>query len=342
MKKIRVLIVDDSALMRQALKNILESVDLFEIAAEAIDGRDAIAKAKLLKPDVITMDLKMPFVSGLEAIEEIMENNPIPIIVVSSLDKDIIIKTLSMGAMDFVAVTQDIDQISKELIEKVKIASRIRPLRRMKFSYPVSHSKITSKKNVQKVIGIGVSTGGPQALQEIFMRLPADFPAGIIVVQHMSKGFIQGLVDWLNSCSHLEIKLACHGDILKSSTVLLAPDGCNITIDENARIILSQDATGKMSHVPSIDVMLNSIAKSFKENAVGVLLTGMGKDGVEGMRSIKHAGGIAIAQDEQSSIIFGMNKIAIDTGCVDKVVSLNKIPEELCELTGGVSWPKKS
>ena len=333
MRKIRVLIVDDSALMRQALKSILEADDLLEIVGTAEDGRAAIAKAASLKPDVITMDLKMPFCSGLDAIEEIMENNPIPIIVVSSLDKDLIIKTLSMGAMDFVVVAKEIDQISKELIEKIKIASRVKPLKRMKM--PCLHpQKAIFKKNVEKIIGIGASTGGPRALQEIFMHLPSDFPSGIIVVQHMLKGFILGLVDWLNSCSHLEIKVAHDGDVIKSSTVLLAPDDYNITIDEDARIILSKDATGKMLHVPSIDAMMFSLAKSFKENAVGVLLTGMGRDGVEGVQAIKQSAGVTIAQDERSSILFGMNKVAIESGCIDRVVSLDKISEELCKIVG--------
>jgi len=341
MKKIRVLIVDDSVLMREAIKSILESSELFEIVGLAGDGKEAVAKAALLKPDVITMDLKMPLLGGLDAIEQIMETNPIPIIVVSSMDKEVIIKTLAMGAMDFVAVTQEIDKLSEELIEKVKIASRVKPLRRMKLQCP-QVKKQTNRSNVSKVVGMGVSTGGPQALMDIFMRLPSDFPAGIIVVQHMSKGFIDGLAEWLNSCSHLQVKVAAAGDILKSSTILLAPDDYNLTIDEDARIILSEDVKKSMLHVPSIDVMLKSVGEAFKSDAVGVLLTGMGRDGVEGMQTIKKSGGITIAQDEKSSVIFGMNKVAIDSGCIDRVVSLNKIPEELCEIAGGALWPKKS
>lgn len=341
MKKIRVLIVDDSVLMREAIKSILESVDLFEIIGIAGDGQEAVSKAALLKPDVITMDLKMPLLSGLEAIEEIMENNPIPIVVVSSLDKEVIIKTLTMGAMDFVAVNQDIEKISEELIEKVKIASRVRPLRRMKIPC-FEVKKETSRKSASKIIGIGASTGGPQALQEILMQMPSNFSAGIVVVQHMSSGFIQGLADWLNSCSHLHVQVARAGEVIKSSTVFLAPDNYQIAIDGYSRVILSEDTLKTSTHVPSINGMFKSIAESFKGDAIGVLLTGMGRDGVEGMQAIKRAGGITIAQDESSSVIFGMNKLAIETGCVDRVVSLDKIAEELCARTGGAIWPKKS
>jgi len=340
MNKIRVLIVDDSALMRQALSSVIESNNLFEVAGVAVDGKEAIAKAKELKPDVITMDLKMPVLCGEDAIKEIMENNPIAIIVVSSLDKDIIIKTLAMGAMDFVIVEQDINQISKELIEKLRIASRVKPLKLLQLPCP-KIQKVTFSKVAQKIICIGVSTGGPQALQKIFSSMPSDFPAGIIVVQHMVKGFIPDLVSLLNCCSGLKIKLAASGEELKNSTVLLAPDDYNVKIDENSRIILTQDLSGKMLHVPCIDVTMDSLAESFQENAVGVLLTGMGKDGVLGMQAIKQAGGLTIAQDQDSSVIFGMNKAAIDAGCVDRVVSLNKICEELCEAAGGASWPKK-
>jgi len=335
MKKIRVLIVDDSVLMREAIKSILESVDLFEVVGIARDGQEAVQKASMLKPDVITMDLKMPLLSGLDAIEQIMETNPIPIIVVSSMDKEVVIKTLATGAMDFISVTQDINELSEELIEKVKIASRVRPLKRMKFECP-KVKKEASHKSACQVIGIGVSTGGPQALQQILMHMPSNFPAGIIVVQHISSGFIDGLAEWLNSCSHLQVKVAVSGDVLKSGIVLLAPDNYNTAIDEDFRVILKEDSSKKLTHVPSADVMLKSIADSFKQNSVGVLLTGMGRDGVEGMQAIKKAGGTTIAQDEKTSVIFGMNKVAIETGCIDRVVGLDKIPEELCQIVGGV------
>lgn len=334
MKKIRVLIVDDSVLMREAIKSILESNELFEIVGLAINGREAVDKAALLKPDVITMDLKMPLLSGLEAIEEIMETNPIPIIVVSSMDREVIIKTLALGAMDFVAVTQEIDKLSDELVEKVKIAARVRPLRRMKLE-KAEVIKTTNKNCGRKIIGIGVSTGGPQALQEILSRLPGNFCAGIVIVQHMSPGFIEGLAEWLSNCSQLKVQVARAGDLVKKSTVFLAPDNYNLSVDEEGRIILSEDVKKTMLHVPAIDVMLKSLAESFRADAVGLLLTGMGSDGVAGMQAIKKSGGLTIAQDEKSSVIFGMNKAAIDTGCIQRVENLSNIAQVLCEIAGG-------
>ncbi len=205
--KIRVLIVDDSALMREALKNILESDAAVEVIGMAKDGREGFEKTLALKPDVITMDLKMPVMTGVEAIEKIMEEMPVPIIVVSSMEINVIVKALSIGAMDFVAVTSDIETISKELIDKVKIASRVKAIRRIKIKPYNKISKDAPHKAVSKVVVIGVSTGGPQALQEVLSGLPIDFHGGILIVQHMSKGFIEGLAEWLHSITRLAVRV---------------------------------------------------------------------------------------------------------------------------------------
>jgi len=331
--KIRVLIVDDSTLMREALKAVLEQDPSIEVIGMAKDGKEGVQKALDLKPNVITMDLKMPMMSGLETIETIMEELPIPIIVVSTMDVAVIVKALSIGAMDFVAVTGDIETISAELIDKIKIASRVKPLRRIKVrACAPAAPKAVGKKAVTKVVAIGISTGGPQALQVLFAKLPKNFGAGLLVVQHMSKGFIGGLAEWLNASSCLEVRVARTGDTLKSGMILLAPDDYNMCIDENDGIILKEDMAGATVHVPSIDAMMKSVAKCYESNAIGVLMTGMGQDGVEGMKAIKKAGGKTIAQDEKTSVIFGMNKMAIDTGCVDSAVPLDKIADEIVKL----------
>jgi two-component system chemotaxis response regulator CheB len=328
MDKIRVLIVDDSALAREALKEIINSDSGLEVIAEAKDGREGVEKALVLKPDVITMDLKMPLMGGLEAIEEIMNKMPIPIIVVSSLDVSVIVKALSIGVMDFVAITQDIEKISEDLIEKIKIASRIKPIRRIKI--PVCSKKsVVAKVETAKVVVIGVSTGGPQALQVVFAGLPSGFKAGVLVVQHIANGFIEGLAEWLKSCCALDISVAKSGEILKSGSILFAPDNYNLHILGTGEINLKEDITRKMSHVPSIDEAMKSAAEAYGENAVGVLMTGMGRDGVEGLKAIKMSGGKTIAQDEKSSVVFGMNKAAIDCGCVDVVVPLEEIAGEV-------------
>jgi len=333
MTKIRLLIVDDSALMREALKSIIEQDPGIEVVGLAKNGKEGVEKALLLKPDVITMDLKMPMMSGLEATEAIMEELPIPIIVVSSMDTTVIVKALSIGAMDFVAVTSDIETIAADLISKIKIASRVRPLRRMKIKIcAVKASKELSKKETSRVIAIGVSTGGPQALQQVFAKLPPNFPCGILVVQHMSKGFIDGLAEWLNTTSCLHVSIAKVGDIIGKGMIMLAPDDLHMRIGSDGRVTLSENTSKSIVHVPSIDVMMKSVADYYGEKAIGVIMTGMGQDGVEGIRAIKNAGGVTIAQDEKSSVVFGMNKVAVDTGLADRVIALERIAEELINI----------
>jgi two-component system chemotaxis response regulator CheB len=328
--KIRVLIVDDSTLMREALKYILEKDPSIEVVGMAANGKEGVAKALALKPAVITMDLKMPIMSGIEAIEEIMLELPTPIIVISTLDVPVIMAALEIGAMDFIAVTGDIETISGDLVQKVRIASKVRPIRRYRprpVIPPCSKSSVPQKR-ANKVIAIGVSTGGPQALEVVLSTLPRDFRGAILVVQHMSKGFIGGLAEWLNTSSHLDVRVAKAGDVLSAGAVLLAPDDYHVTIDKD-NVILLKEPSGKHAHVPSIDVMMASVAEICGANAVGVLMTGMGSDGVDGMKSIKRRGGRTIVQDQESSVVYGMNKCAVDSGCADVVVPLARIAEEI-------------
>ena len=330
--KIRVLVVDDSALTREAIKSIFSSDTSIEIIGEAIDGREGVRKVFALKPDVITMDLKMPIMNGLDAIQAIMEERPTPIIVVSSMDVKVIVKALSVGAMDFVPISESIDEIAHDLLDKVKVASKVKALRRIKRKPVKKKAPTAKKKTISKVVAIGISTGGPQALEVLLSKLPADFGAGILIVQHISQGFVDGLVEWLKSNCALDIKVGKAGEVLKSGTVIIAPDDYNLVIDEEDVIGLREDVSKRMLHVPSIDHMMKSVAESYGKEAVGVIMTGMGSDGVEGIKAIKKCGGITIAQDEKTSVIFGMNKVAIQSGCIDKVLALDKIADELVEL----------
>jgi two-component system chemotaxis response regulator CheB len=331
--KIRVLIVDDSALMCEALKNILEQDPKIDIVGIARNGREGVEKALALKPDVITMDLRMPVMSGIDAIETIMLDSPISIIVVSSMDTEIIMKALSLGAMDFISVTSDIDTLATELLMKIKVASKVRPLRRMKIKACVDKlPKPLKKPDLDKVVAIGVSTGGPQALYEVLSKLPKSLKAGVLIVQHMSKGFIEGLAEWLNTVSCLHVQVAKTGDLLHNGMILLAPDSYHMRISREGAILLSENTLKGIAHVPSIDVMMGSVAESFGSNAIGVIMTGMGSDGSEGIAAIKKKGGVTLAQDEKSSIVYGMNKVAVDAGNVDKVVSLEKLAAEIAAL----------
>jgi len=261
-----------------------------------------------------------------------MRERPTPIIVVSSMDVKVIVKALTIGAMDFVAVTQEVDQIAQDLISKIKISAKVKPLRRITIR-PVKKTQSLKQKEAFKIVAVGASTGGPQALQLLLSKLPKDFSAGILVVQHISQGFINGLTEWLRATSPLDITLAKTGDTVKTGTVYFAPDDFHMKIDNNGVISLTEDMSHKSFHVPSIDETMKSLAAAYKDNAVGVIMTGMGHDGAEGMCQIQQAGGATIAQDEKSSMIFGMNKTAIEKGCIDKIVPLERIAAELIKLT---------
>lgn len=334
--RIRVLIIDDSPLVRETVKEMLQSDPDIEVVGLAKDGIEGVEKTLALKPNVITMDLKMPLMGGLEAIEKIMEDQPTPIIVVSSMDIKVIVTALGFGAMDFVPITDNVDEIAKDLIFKIKVASRIKPIRRIHikkiFSMPTLKM---GRDSAKKVIAIGVSTGGPQALQMVFAKLPKSLPLAILVVQHIAKGFINGLAEWLSGTSHMDIQVAKAGDALKPGMIFLAPDDYNIGVDANGIISLSEDLSRSYTHVPSIDYMMKSVAATYGDEAIGIIMTGMGQDGVEGVKAIKRGGGTTIAQDQATSVIFGMNKLAIDSGCIDRIVRLENIADEIISIAKG-------
>lgn len=334
-KQIRVLVVDDSLFAREAIQSILEEDPQMLVVGFAENGIDAIQKTKDLKPDVITMDLSMPKMSGPECIKEIMQHYPTPIIIVSRLEIKEIVACLGLGAMDFVAVRDDMDALSAELREKVRLASRIKPLRQFKVAskLPKAAKKVRSLQD-QRVVAIGVSTGGPQALLAVLSKLPADFPAPVLVVQHMSKGFIHGLAEWLRQYTALRVCVAEQGDTLTPGTIYFAPDNAHLTVTELGTIALKDDGENATLHVPSADVLLKSVADIYGVNAIGVIMTGMGRDGADGIKAIYSAGGTTIAQDEATSVIYGMNKIAVDMGCVSRVVPLDKIADELIKSGG--------
>jgi len=335
---IRVLVVDDSAFMRKVVKDILESEPGIQVVGTARNGKVGIEQAIKLRPDVITMDVEMPKMDGLAALSEIMKAIPTPVVMLSTLTTkgtDTTIKALEAGAVDFIgkpsgSVSIDIEKISDDIISKVKIAAKAH-VKKTK----VSGRKILPsimKSTMNKVIAIGSSTGGPQTLLEILVRLPENIPP-IFIVQHMPPGFTKSLANRLNSYCSFDVKEAEEGDTIRGGLALMAPGGYHMTVKrinlENKEIIHLTNGPSVNAVKPSVDVMLESVVKIYGKNTLGVILTGMGGDGANGMCLIKKSGGKTIAQDEASCVVFGMPKVAIEKGCVDRVATLSSIPEKI-------------
>lgn len=355
MKKIKVLVVDDSALMRKMIPQILNSDPEIEVVGTAMDGLFALKKIADLKPDVITLDMNMPRMDGLETLRYIVEDRGIPAVIVSSLthkDAELTFRALEIGAFDFVtkpegAISVHINEIGNELIAKVK-AAYDNPLFRMKIKkIPLSGSLETKrpqeiklaavKKTADKVLAIGISTGGPNALGYLLPRLPRDFPAAILIVQHMPLGFTEMFANRLNSLCSLEVKEANEGDLVLPGRVLIAPGNRHLKIKTlpMATIAVLSDAGRVNGHRPSADVLFRSVALEYGEKAVGLIMTGMGDDGAEGLGAIMARGGLTLAQSEESCAVFGMPKVAIEKQYVKSVMSLEVIREYLISFFVG-------
>lgn len=343
--KIRVLIVEDSAFMRQFISNIISADPLLEVIGAARHGAEGLALTQQLKPDVITMDIEMPVMDGLTAVEKIMALCPTPIVMLSSLTTDgadATIKALELGAVDFIpkpsgSISIDLGKVKGDITEKIKIAAKAKISSHLtvtrtlaKVSKP--NFEVTNRK-LNKIIAIGTSTGGPKALQEIVPLLPRSLPAGVLIVQHMPKGFTKSLADRLDSMSQINVREAKDGDELVAGLALIAPGDFHMTAKEvGGRVIINLNQEPAYSgHRPSVDVMFKTVAKLTLDK-VGVILTGMGGDGSDGLVLIKQNWGKTIAQNEDSCIVFGMPKVAIEKKAVDNIVPLNKIAMEIMKL----------
>jgi len=343
-EKIHVLVIDDSIFMRTLVSDILNSDPEIEVVGTAKDGKEAIEKLSKIRPDCITLDLVMPGWDGLTTLEYIMDKNPIPVIILSAYSKkdaDITIKCLNAGAIGFVLkpsgeLSLDIRDISFELLEKVKAASkvnieRIKLLIRKKRKQP--KRKILS---LNRIIVIGASTGGPQTLEAILYAIPVNLSIPVIIVQHLpTRFFTESLAEYLDKVSDLlEVKVAENDEILQPGKVYLVPAGSQMTFKiNNADVSTSLTKAQSNSLSPSIDMVMESVAKVYGGNSLGIILSGMGQDGREGMRAIKEAGGKTIAQDE-SSLIFGMPKAVIEAGMADEVLSVDGIADAMMECGG--------
>lgn len=336
---IKVLVIDDSFFARKALTSILSS-DPEIVIETASNGLEGFEKVKLLRPDVVTLDVKMPGIDGLKTLKMIMEEAPVPVLMLSYLTNEggeITLKALGLGAVDFIDKStvglMDIDRASEELIGKVKAIAGVQ-IDRIKVGAgfkPVPTNEPINFKGEIDVVAIGASTGGPPALERILPLLPKNFPAGLLVVQHIPVGFTRSLAERLNSKSLIRVQEAKEGDIVTPGKALIAPSGLHIRLKKRtgALTVHLGEEPKESLHRPSIDIMMESVARVCGKRALGLLLTGMGNDGAMGMKAIKESGGITIAQDERTSVIFGMPKAAIEEGIVDEIAPLEKIPDAL-------------
>jgi two-component system chemotaxis response regulator CheB len=352
---IRVLVVDDSALMRKMIPQILSSDPDIEVVGTAMDGLFALKKMKELRPDVVTLDVSMPRMDGIETLRHVVEDFGTPAIIVSSLaqrEAELTFQALEIGAFDFVTKPQDaisvhISEIGAELTAKVKAAAanplaRLRAARIQPRPYPEkkerrfveavsSGSCVSSGATVDRLLAIGISTGGPNALSYLLPQIPRDFPAGILIVQHMPAGFTAMFAARLNSACAIEVKEASDGDLVLPGRALIAPGDKHLKIKRMAlgTIAVLSDAPPVSGHRPSADVLFRSAVSEYGQCVTGLIMTGMGSDGADGIGEIKARGGMTIAQDEKSCIVFGMPKVAIEKDHIDKIVSLRNMGDFL-------------
>jgi two-component system chemotaxis response regulator CheB len=332
---VRVLVIDDSALMRKLIPQIIERDGSIQVVGTAMDGEFGLKKIQELNPQVVTLDLELPRMDGMETLRQIMRRYKLPVIIVSSHTTEgasSTFKALALGAFDFVAKPRDaasaqMEQIATELIGKIKVAAKAEPRVKANVSLePAKVNKVRSKRKAPptKVVAIGISTGGPNALQYMLAQLPGDFPGSIVVVQHMPEGFTEMFARRLNECCSIEVKEAQSGDMLQAGRALICPGNRHIRVRRmplGDMVVLADDDRVN-GHRPSADVLFKSVAQEYGANAVGVIMTGMGEDGADGLGALKNAGSITIAQDEQSCVVFGMPKVAIEKGYAQRVVSL--------------------
>ena len=350
--RINVLVVDDSAFMRRAISKMLEVEPDIVVCATARNGEEAVLKAEQLQPDVITMDVEMPGMGGLDAVREIMARADIPIIMVSALTQEgaqTTFHALDLGAVDFIAKPDaayvNIKDVARDLVAKVRVFARRGTARRLPVRPKVAMPPLAEPPapvrgthvGLFECVAIGTSTGGPVALSRIVPALPAEFSTPIVIVQHMPAGFTRPLADRLNQSSKLHVVEGTEGLVMRKGQVVIAPAGRQLVLrraygSDEVEVQLRDD-DGHSLHVPSVDVMTASVADVYGASTLAAILTGMGQDGVVGLRKVKDRGGFVIGQDAATSVVYGMPRAAAQAGLVDRVLPLDQIAPALCELT---------
>lgn len=362
MKKINVLVVDDSAFMRKLISDFLSEDPQINVVGTARNGEDGIKKLRVLKPDVITMDVEMPVLNGLDALKYIMKNQPVPVVMLSSTTKQGAENTLSAiqyGAIDFIAkpsgaISLDLHKIKEEIIQKVISASTVNRKQLINLS---SNRNLTTKSDEhyskielgkpsnllnnaekkftcysKKLICIGTSTGGPRALQTVLTKLPANLDAGLLIVQHMPAGFTKSLASRLDTLCNISVKEAEEGEIVQKGTAYIAPGGFHMRVKQaGGNLIISLDQTEvRNGHRPAVDVMFESVSEIKDYLKVAVIMTGMGADGSQGLIALKKNGIVkAIAESQETSIVYGMPKAAIETSLIDEVQDVDNIARSI-------------
>ncbi|WP_027363361.1 protein-glutamate methylesterase/protein-glutamine glutaminase [Desulfotruncus alcoholivorax] len=358
LRQIKVLVVDDSALMRRIVTRMLEMQSDIQVVDTAVDGEDAIRKVKLHRPDVVTMDVEMPGLNGVETVKRLMQQCPVPVIMLSAYTMEgtsVTMEALAAGAVDFVpkpTKAGDAEKMAADLTRKIRVARRAsigrcqadpaesrvsdyKPKPKTGATIFDTDDKIASSK-IELVV-IGSSTGGPAALQTLLPSLPANFPCGVIVVQHIPVGFSGPMSEHLNRKCKMEVKHAGHGDRVMPGRVLVAPAGYDLYLRKYGdRLSVALDKGNKPvppgGFRPSVDVVMNSAAEVVGNNTLAVLLTGMGRDGARGMLAIRRRGGRTIAQDESTCVVYGMPRAAAELDAAEKILPLHQIAAEIIRL----------
>ena len=341
-KKTKVLVVDDSAFSRQAIKKMLSKDPAIDVIAVAVDGIDAISKTLRYRPDIITLDIEMPHMDGFSFLRWLTKECPTPVIMVSSLSNSrTVFRTLEMGAVDFITkptrrASPEIERIEQDLLNKIhsiNLNSLKRLNRNLDNLYRRKSLKTLDARETADsgVIAIGASTGGPQALQLILTSLPEGFPLPIVISQHMPREFTGALATRLDQLSYINVKEAVEGDTLEPSTALICPGGHHMQLKKSRNRVLVKLLKSYESdrYVPSVDIMMKSAADIFKNRTLGVILTGMGNDGKEGMKEIYGKGGFTVAESEKTAVVFGMPQEVIKAGFARRITPLNSIAAEL-------------
>jgi two-component system chemotaxis response regulator CheB len=373
-KIIKVVVVDDSAFMRKSITMMLESDPNVKVVATAKDGKDGVEKVKQYQPDIVTLDVEMPVMDGITALKTMMRECPTPVLMVSSVTTEgaqITLDALNAGAIDFIAKDRsffsvEIANIKDDLLEKVHhIAGsrlvqvsmqRLRHLIQLKFDdstrragvKPLSPEPVHTKPSIRKnyitrgihdfkAMLLGVSTGGPFALLQMLPKLPGDFPLPIAIVQHMPPNFTRSMAERLDSQCQLHVREAEDGDKMEKGTVLIAPGGRHLTFRKRGTDVVAKISPEPKSalYKPSVDVTMLSALDAYNGSLLGVIMTGMGKDGLEGLRGFKRRNGYVLAQDEESCVVYGMPKAVVDDGLADAIVPLDGIAEALTNIVKG-------